>query len=563
MDQVHVPRPLTFNHLNLQVVADGHHSVPTALTISTESGLDKVVLSPITDGRRQNTTVTVPISFPPLTGEQIQVTFTGVRAETTKNYYSHDQITLPLGIAELGLPGVDSPVPPPTMPGNCQSNLLTVDGRPVSVAVTGSTADALDGKTLTVSGCGPDASGITLGPGRHVIESASGHVTGFDIDQLVLDSAPGGGPEPETAGAPLPAPSPGPAAAVSVVSQTATTFHLKVTGATAPFWLTLGESVNKGWEATVDPGPSDRGSGGKSLGPSTLVDGFANGWLVDPATLGTAVRGGTFDVTLTWFPQKHVDEALVISALAAVLCLLLALLPNRFRVRIFFRRRRRRTAEAAGAERPNALGVVRPGVRDDPPALGSPLSAAGHRPVWWAFVVAPVVAGAVGVGVLTEPKLGLALAGLVLVVLIIRHLRGLLALTALGLTAATAVYTVKHQSIFHFPPGGWPINFEPASTLAWAAVVVLAADAIVEVARGGTRKPALAEPEPEPDPDPVAPDPVDGAPPEPAGAEPAGADPGPGDHTPVDGSDSPASPDPDGEPSSDPEVQEVETLVAD
>ena len=54
------------------------------------------------------------------------------------------------------------------------------------------------------------------------------------------------------------------------------------------------------------------------------------------------------------------------------------------------------------------------------------------------------------------------------------------------MVAATGVYMVKHQSIFHFPPGGWPINFEPASLLAWTAVVLLAADAIVEVARRGS-----------------------------------------------------------------------------
>jgi hypothetical protein len=523
--QVHVPRPITFSHLNLQIVADGHHSVPTALTISTENGSDKVILPPITDGRRQDSTVTVPISFPPLTGDQIQVTFTGVRAEKTKNYYSHAQITLPLGIAELGIPGVDSPGPPAQMPGNCQSNLLTIDGRPVSVEVSGSTADALDGKTLTVKACGPDANGLTLGPGQHVIQSSSGHVTGFDIDQLVFDSAAGGGPEPETAGAALPAPEPGPAPAVDVVSQNATGFHLKVTGITGisgPFWLTLGESVNKGWQAVVDGG-----SKGTNLGPATLVDGFANGWLVDPATLGGAVHDGTLDVTLTWLPQKHVNDALLVSAASALLCLLLALLPNRWRTRIFFRRRRRRAAHAAGAtgatgpyaapgpngalvfdgvtgpvgtvssERPNSLGVARADVRDDPPELGSPLSAGGHRPVWWAFIVAPVLAGGIAAGVLVRPKIGLAIGAAVLLILIIRHLRFLLALTAIGLVAATGVYTVKHQSIFHFPPGGWPINFEPASLLAWTAVVVLAADAIVEVARGGSRRPVVVADVPE------------------------------------------------------------------
>lgn len=433
-----------------------------------------------------------------------------MRAETTKNYYSHDRIELPIGIAELGLPGVLSPPAPPSLPGTCQSNLLTVDGRPVSLRVTGSTADALDGKTLTVQACGPDAGGITLGPGTHVIQSSSGHATGFDIDQLVLDSAPGGGPEPETAGAPLPAPTPGPAPAVQVLSQTATSFHLKVTGltaaaATTPFWLTLGESVNKGWQATVP--------GGKSLGPGTLIDGFANGWMVDPATLGAAVRDGTLDVTLTWLPQRHVNDALIISALAAALCLLLALLPNRWRRRIFFRRRRaRRDAgpDAAPPTRgrrhalghPHALGDTVAGVRDDPPELGSPLSAAGRRPPWWAFVVAPVLSGGIAAGVLVRPKIGLAIAAAVLLILIVRHLRWLLTLTALGVTASTAVWVIKHQEAFHFPAGGWPINFEPASLLAWTAVVLLAADAIIEVARRASATPAPPAQEQAPQPSP-------------------------------------------------------------
>ncbi|HEY7948798.1 MAG TPA: alpha-(1-_3)-arabinofuranosyltransferase family protein, partial [Acidimicrobiales bacterium] len=175
--QVHVPRVMTFNHLNLVVVADGHHSVPTSLTISTERGSESVTLPPITDGRRQNATVTVPISFPALTGQQIQVTFTGVRNEETRNYYSHNPITLPIGIAELGLPGVDgvqTPPAPAAMPGTCQSNLLSIDGHPVPLRISGSTAAALDGNSLTVQTCGSAARGISLGPGPHVIQSAAG-----------------------------------------------------------------------------------------------------------------------------------------------------------------------------------------------------------------------------------------------------------------------------------------------------------------------------------------------------------------------------------------------------
>ncbi|HXQ75828.1 MAG TPA: alpha-(1-_3)-arabinofuranosyltransferase family protein [Acidimicrobiales bacterium] len=501
--QVHVPRSVTFDHLDLQVVADGHHSVPTALTISTENGSDRVTLPPIADGRRQDATVSVPITFPPLTGNQIQVTFTGVREEKTENYYSHSPITLPLGIAELGIPGVDAPAPPATLPGVCQSNLLTIDGRPVPVRITGSTAAALDGDTLTVQACGPAAGGIALGPGPHVVRSTSGHLTGFDIDQLVLDSAPGGGAQAEFPAGPLPAPTPGPAPTVSVLAQTATSFHLRVTGAGGPFWLALGESVNKGWEATT--------SGGRSLGPGQLVDGFANGWLVDPATLGGAVRDGTFDVTLTWTPQRRVNLAVALSAAAAVLCLLLALLPNRWRRSIFFRRRLRAAHAATGATDATVAAPVRAWARDDPPELTSPLSARRGRPRWWAYPVAPVLAGGIAAGVLTRPTIGLAVAAAVLVVLVVRHLRLLLTLTAIGLLASTAVYTVMHQSVFHFPPGGWPINFEPASNLAWTAVVLLAADAIVEIARGISARSAAADDQvgesPSPDPDGAGPRP--------------------------------------------------------
>ncbi len=115
--------------------------------------------------------------------------------------------------------------------------------------------------------------------------------TGWDLDQLVFDSAPGGGPEPDVAGQPVVSPTiPSGAPKVTVVSANATTWHLQVSGATKSFWLVLGETQNRGWQASVSDGPS--------LGGSTLVDGFANGWKVDPASLGSAGGSGTFDVTL-------------------------------------------------------------------------------------------------------------------------------------------------------------------------------------------------------------------------------------------------------------------------
>ncbi len=323
--QVNRPKSSALDHLDLVVAADGHHSVPTALRIQAcdhlaadtrcpaDSSSRQVKLPSVTDTPHRGSTVRVPLRFPALTGKDLTVTVTGVRLKTTTGYSSQAPISLPLGIAELGIPGTRVSPAPASVPGGCRSDLLTVDGTPLSVALSGSTRAALEGDGLTVTPCGPDAAGIALPAGNHVVLSASGATTGFDIDQLALDSGAGGGPAvmgPRSA--PLAAPSPGAAPTVRVTSETATEMHATVTGATKPYWLVLGQSINKGWKATID-------GSGKDLGPSTLIDGFANGWLVTPT------GAGTVSVTLRWTPQRGEDIALVVSALAVMATLVLAL----------------------------------------------------------------------------------------------------------------------------------------------------------------------------------------------------------------------------------------------
>ena len=103
---------------------------------------------------------------------------------------------MPIGIAEVGIAGLRAAPVPADDPEPCRSDLLTVDGKPLWVAVTGTTATALDRQPLTVSLCGPDAGGARPGPGAHTLRSTVGQASGFDIDQLALDSAPGGGAMP-------------------------------------------------------------------------------------------------------------------------------------------------------------------------------------------------------------------------------------------------------------------------------------------------------------------------------------------------------------------------------
>ena len=232
-----------------------------------------MTLPPIADGTVPGAVTTVPITFPALTGSHFVVTFTAIRPEYAANYYSAGPLALPLGIAEVGIPGVRSAPTPADLPGTCVSNLLTIDGQPIDVAVVGSAQHALDNGEAQLVPCGPDAKGITLGAGPHVVQTAVGHnppcasapttCTGWNIDQLVLDSAAGGGPGPAvfptTAGTPqLPRPNPAPPRPSPRRPRTSTATAPTSTGATQPFELVLGQSVNKGWQAVAEPGPGAR-----------------------------------------------------------------------------------------------------------------------------------------------------------------------------------------------------------------------------------------------------------------------------------------------------------------
>ena len=83
---------------------------------------------------------------------------------------------------------------------------------------------------------------------------------------------------------------------------------LKVAPSARASWLVLGQSYNDGWTASTDTG---------GLGPQLLVNGYANGWQL-PAHEGPLV------VHLRWTPQRVVDIAVGLSAVATALVLVLA-----------------------------------------------------------------------------------------------------------------------------------------------------------------------------------------------------------------------------------------------
>ncbi|MGH9029034.1 MAG: discoidin domain-containing protein, partial [Acidimicrobiales bacterium] len=300
-----LPSPLSFDHLDLQLVADGRHSVPTSLTVSAGNQTRSVQLPPITDSKTPGATVSVPVSFPALTGRDIRLTVTGVRLEKATNYYSPSPTALPIGIADVGIPGVHAAPLPPNVPDNCVSNLISIDGTPISVEVQGATSTALAGGEMSLVPCGPDANGIALAAGDHIVETALGHSvsTGWNVDQLTLDSAPGGAAGPAATFDALPAAQPGAAPSATVLHRDSTSEEVAVKGADAPFELVLGQSVDAGWKAVASSASvaGHERAVQVDLGAPQLVDGFANGWQVTSSDL-RELGGGAFTVSIEWSP---------------------------------------------------------------------------------------------------------------------------------------------------------------------------------------------------------------------------------------------------------------------
>ncbi len=487
-------RPQTLTGLAMQVIADGRHSVPTSMTITSGGQTRSITLPPIADGTVPNAVTTVPVSFPALTGSHFVVTFTGVRPEYAANYYSAGPLELPLGIAEIGLPGVKTNPTPATLPGTCVSNLLTIDGQPISVAVVGSTQHALGGGEAQLVPCGPDAKGIKLSAGPHVVQTVPGHngpcanapttCTGWNIDQLALDSAAGGGPGasdfPTSAGTPLlPATQPGPAPTVAATSVHIVSHGAEVTHATEPFELVLGQSVNKGWKAVATPGPgAPAGSRAVDLGPPQLVDGFANGWQVTAADLH-ALGGPSFSVQLTWTPQRAIWAALAVSAGTLLLCLVLGFLPLRAR-RWVRARLPRRLRGPAGPEAPE-----RPAVPFDAAVLalpGAPAPKEQRQRGWLRFPRALVIGAACGAAALlvTPPLAGLVVAVAVVLGLLVPWARAIASVAGIAAIVAGAINVVQGQHIHHYLSGSnWAASFVNAGDLIWLGVVLLLADAVI------------------------------------------------------------------------------------
>ncbi len=309
--EIEAPAPVTFDRIDLVVVADGRHTVPTRIRLEPD-GADPVSLElpPVPDGAAENATAPMTVTLPSaITASKVRIVIEATRIVTARDGGGLAQ--LPVSLAEVGIPGVTMVAVADSFPAVCRDDLLTIDGRGVGVLVSGSTADALDGAGLDVEAC--VAEGVTpvieLAAGEHEVQTADRAIVPLQLDRLELRSDIGGA----LPGAAMLRAWPSqfePAPVVEILESDATSFELEVSGATDPFWLVLGQSHNDGWEAVLS-------SGARLEGPQRF-DGFANAWHVVPAS-----EGGTFRVALEWEPQRLVWGALATSSVGAALCLLI------------------------------------------------------------------------------------------------------------------------------------------------------------------------------------------------------------------------------------------------
>jgi arabinofuranan 3-O-arabinosyltransferase len=298
--------PQEFRDLSLTYRADGLHSAPRTVTVVGDDGPVGTLDLPGTLRDRSSGVIRVPLDLPAFTSRTLTIRIDAVTERRTMNWYSGLPDILPVGIVEVG-DGVTAIEASDVLDTGCRSDLVTLDGQPVPVRITGSTVDARARQPLTVEVCdGP----LDLAAGSHRLRIRPGPWSGFDLDRVVLVA-------PSIHDAATDEQS-GPELLVTAESRTSIDITTNaINSELRPFWLVLGQSHSDGWRLTLDGATVD---GTASDVPPVLIDGFANGWLVTPAS----GIGGSIGLHLQWTPQRLVWLGLGLSLIATVGCLLVA-----------------------------------------------------------------------------------------------------------------------------------------------------------------------------------------------------------------------------------------------
>ena len=360
-------------------------------------------------------------------GGPLTITITAIEPVTTIDRRYGDPRTLPAAISELtGTDGIevvrieDDAVISATCAdgGSDLGSLLTVDGSEIGFSFTTTAGALLEGESFMARACEP----IVVGSGSHDLASTTAHATALSVDRVVLADA--GFPAPATADSLI---------GVEVLRNDPRTRDVMVEPCPTGCWVVFGEGFNTEWEATLD---------GESLGSPIPVDGGFNGWLLSPSSEPRAIA-------FRWTAQTPVTIGLSVSALAALLCLLIASVAVR------------PVVERARSPRPSRIWSTPSGRRMRVSAL-TLVVASGLliSPIWGAVSLVPA---ALLIGASMRPRAPERLV----------ELTGVLCAVTV---AASVLWIVRNDR--PFPDAGWTLSFDHLNGLALYATISIAVGAM-------------------------------------------------------------------------------------
>ena len=295
-------RPLT--QLALRQPTSNQLGVITEISVQGNANAQTVAVPPPDDEGVSHLVLNA------IAGSSITVTITATNHAVTTDRRYGEPIELPVGISELSADGIVPEALPQQLDTGCRDDLISIDGVPLPVRITGSVADLFADHDAIVSPCTDQA--VVLRSGEHIVRSTAGLKSAIDVNRIVLRSADSATTATATAEAEADRrPSP----AVRVLSSGRTSRSIRVDACPTGCWIVFGEGFNLGWSAS---------SHGSSLGTQQPVDGGFNGWLLPPSDVPRTIE-------LTWSGQTSVDLGLLITGVGLVLCF------------VVIARRRRRT----------------------------------------------------------------------------------------------------------------------------------------------------------------------------------------------------------------------------
>ncbi len=376
---------------------DGSFSTVTALRVTDPAGTLDVAVAPGAG--------TISIDLPrPVDLSALTIEIAAVDERTTVDRRFGEPIGLPAAISELTFDERSPAITPsPTLEATCRDDLITLDGRAVAVSFSTPTGEALQGAAIEATACDPL---IALAAGEHLLNTETGAISGFDVDQFafVEPNGPGLASTDDTSIDPT----------VTVVTQSDRLHRtVEVPACPSGCWLVLGEGYNPAWSASAD---------GDDLGSPRLVDGNANGWWIEPSTSPTTVE-------ISWTAQRPLTLALGASLVGVLVMIAL----------IVFDRRR-----------DDDLDVL-----DELPRF-DPIGRAWPRRSGLATAATTII----GAGLLIGWPWMLAAAVANIAPMVLRRSR-LLGWTGLVLTLTVgAIVTFVVREERPFPGAGWPVRFE-------------------------------------------------------------------------------------------------------